>query len=338
MCRNNVAPMAATSILCILLPTFRSMELPTNFNSDKTTTEQEVAARSRPAYQSSVWMMIRNCLGRCGESDNFGGSARGGGDGNGDDGSGAKGRGVSHIVVSSYQDGQDGNSMDDSEGYDRAAMDQLLRRRSAHVLRIMIEYERELLLKSAPPKGRKVVNSSPNDNSSDSAAQLAELWTKYVLCFEMLEMEIELHLVDQVWPTMLDLCVACGDGATTNGNGDRSDTLNRLPHLKWGDIMSLLNLVLLSDAPTLRKLGLFRFLSGHAGVANTVPQSKSLEEETKNEDKGKDSVFMKNPKSKYKIKKNSGAKGLVSLFTMFMTLSLSLLNCYYYYLMFFLPL
>ena len=34
---------------------------------------------------------------------------------------------------------------------------------------------------------------------------MVALWKKYVLCYEALEMEVEVHLIDQIWPTVLEL-------------------------------------------------------------------------------------------------------------------------------------
>jgi hypothetical protein len=131
---------------------------------------------------------------------------------------------------------------------------------------------------------------------------------KYVLVFEMLEMEIELHLVDQVWPTMKELAsqVTCTSQKDHNIN-DESETeiLSHLPRLVWEDIASVLKRVLLSEAPTLRKLGLYRFLRGDSGVDINVPDTSTNEED--NEDESRDpNVFMNKPKSKSKIKKDAG--------------------------------
>jgi hypothetical protein len=79
-----------------------------------------------------------------------------------------------------------------------------------------------------------------------------------VTCFEALEMETESHLVDQVWDTVAEICV----GAVSLQNEPEE-----LPPITWEWISAMLARVLLSDTPVLRKLGLYRFLSGHAGIA-----------------------------------------------------------------------
>jgi len=278
---NDVAPMVATSILCIILPTFRKMELPTTLQHDNESMEKELFCR--PAYSSSVWHLIRKGLGRFGETDNFGGSARNGGSGPLDD----------EAVDKIYGDGLFDITSPESR-------DQLLRRRCSHILRILLEYERVVVSKKAPAKG----SSQESGNSDDVARKLVDLWTKYVLCFEMLEMEIELHLVDQVWPTLIELCAACKNPSSFDDGGKEVEPILRLPSIVWDDIASVLSLVLLSDAPTMRKLGLFRFLGGYAGIESTV----TAKESGTVQNSVTESVYMKNPKAKYKIKKKTGIK------------------------------
>ena len=93
-------------------------------------------------------------------------------------------------------------------------------------------------------------------------------WKKYVLCFEALEMEEEAHLVDQVWDTAMDLCAACHSSMNHNEHdpilASHSDVI--IPSMSWEMVGSLFAKVFLSDSPTLRKLSLFRFLTGRAGV------------------------------------------------------------------------
>ncbi len=219
----------------------------------------------RPIYQPCIWKLIRNCLGRRGGS-NFSAET------NTVDGSGVGGRGTSLLSHTS-----------NNNGSDRVAMDQLLRRRSAHALRLMLEHERERLLQCMNGSrtndrkdkgGRKEQSQRKGGAFTDNDASLlrtVDVWTKYVLCFEMLEMEIELHLVDQVWATVKDItsevavAVAVDTGGEVGCNSSDGSILH-IPRLIWDDIGSLLSRVLLSDAPTMQKLGLYRFLSGHTGV------------------------------------------------------------------------
>lgn len=271
-------------MLCILLPKFREMELPivsigvgTNGSSEWNVNERLCC---RPAYQSSLWNLIRGCLGRCGDSNNFKGDSRG-------EGGDAGGRGSSLLSRGKGYDNDE-----ELESFDSFTMDQLLRRRAAHILRLLVEYERECTLKA---KGKQ---------RGDKEGNIDDTWMKYVLVFEMLEMEIELHLVDQVWETMTEL--ASQVTAKVNGGESGSEVLSRLPTLDWDDISSLLSRVLLSDMPTLRKLALYRFLNGQAGVEVKAPiQDISTKDGT--DDTTQDTMYMKKPKSKYKIKKDTGS-------------------------------
>jgi hypothetical protein len=128
--------------------------------------------------------------------------------------------------------------------------EQLLRRRGLHLLRLLVEENGQSLL-----------------------------WLKYVTCFEALEMETEQHLVDQVWDTVSEICVG----------SMRQEESKELPHLEWTWISAMLSRVLLSDTPVLRKLGLYRFLSGHAGIAinDTEVQLQTTTTKKKERDKKK---------------------------------------------------
>ena len=113
----------------------------------------------------------------------------------------------------------------------QVSMDQMLRRRGVYLLRLLVEH------------------------STDT------IWLKYVLCFEALEMETENHLVDQVWDTVAEICAAAA--------APREDKVQSLPSMTWDWISAMLARVLLSETPVLRKLGLYRFLSGHTGIQIT---------------------------------------------------------------------
>jgi hypothetical protein len=284
----DAAPMAATQMLCVVLPKLRGMDLPPDVIFAPATTPPSC----RPIYQRRVWNLIRHCMGRCGGS-------RGGRDGAIADatGGGRGGRGTS-LLSRPSSGGNNATNADEFAGgdweadectRDRASMDQLLRRRSAHALRIMLEHERTLMLRngssrdgSKSRKNKKTVNGEMKHqgNGEDESIRRREdieLWMKYVLCFEMLEMETELHLVEQVWTTVAEITSSIVDfRRPENGDDDmnKSLVLRRLPRMTWDDIGSLLRLVLLSEAPTMRKLGLYRFLCGHAGV--DVPPPKTV--------------------------------------------------------------
>ncbi len=285
--------MTATAILCILLPSFRGIELPTvsatagDKNHDASSSPPPPPCR--PVFQPSVWALIRQSLKRCGDTDSFGG----------EDGA-FGGRGTSLLSRGARDGGSTFGYDDEVSTYDRAAIDQLLRRRSAHILRLLIEYERDSLLRNGSKKKGKGKGRQQQQGSQDGSIdkqKRADMWMKYVLCFEMLEMEIEIHLVDQVWTTVKEL----SSEASRNKLGEGKEELsNELPSIVWEDVASLLCRVLLSDAPTLRKLGLYRFLSGDTGIQVT---SVATEEENQND---ASRTFMRKAESKCKVKKKSG--------------------------------
>mmetsp|Transcript_31827 Transcript_31827/g.64339 ORF Transcript_31827/g.64339 Transcript_31827/m.64339 type:complete len:1966 (-) Transcript_31827:24-5921(-) len=286
-CRNweSVAPMTATAILCILLPSFRGMELPTVPATGDNNDNHASSTVCRPVFQPSVWALIRQSLKRCGDTDSFGG-----------DGGDSGGRGTSLLSRGARDGGSSTFGYDDDVStYDRAAIDQLLRRRSAHILRLLIEYERDTLLRSGSKKKGKGKGRQGKDNQDGriDKQKRGDMWMKYVLCFEMLEMEIEIHLVDQVWTTVKELSSEASNLEGVN------DSTNELPLIVWEDVASLLCRVLLSDAPTLRKLGLYRFLCGDSGIQVT---SVATEEDQD----GNGRTFMRKAESKCKVKKKSG--------------------------------
>lgn len=110
--------MAATALLCVLLPTFREMELPSTIIVSPDCVDIKYC---RPIFQPRVWRLMRDCLGRCGGSATSAeaNTVNSGG-----------GRGTSLLSSGKIDD-----------RYDRSSMDQLLRRRSAHALRLMLEYK-----------------------------------------------------------------------------------------------------------------------------------------------------------------------------------------------------
>lgn len=100
-----------------------------------------------------------------------------------------------------------------------------------------------------------------------------------------------------MWPTMRELASRVVCDAQDKAS---DETLTHLPALVWEDIASVLKRVLLSEAPTLRKLGLYRLLRGDAGI-DVVETCEDAPNQ--NDD---DKVFMNKPKSKWKIKKDTG--------------------------------
>ena len=322
----DTVPMAATAMLCIVLPTFRAIELQQymmdppllSISGDNT-----MQLCSRPIYQRCLWTLLRHCMGRCGgvrgSSSRYDGTAINAAGGGG-------GRGMS--LLSSYD-----NADEDEEGYeyrDRASLDQLLRRRSAYALRIMLEHERDILLRSnnggsgdtlIKKSKKKIVGNNNEEIIRQRQLEDVNVWMKYALCFEMLEMETELHLVEQVWTTVVEITTQINEDRnnTNEDEEDDEDTDNlngppvlcRLPRPTWDDVGSLLRLVLASELPTMRKLGLFRFLSGHTGVETStgtvVTTSSSLIgigiRDKQDEDSTTNTIFMNSPNDKGSTKK-----------------------------------
>jgi hypothetical protein len=270
------------------------MELPTvpattgnnNDDDDVASSSPPPPPPCRPVFQPSIWALIRQSLKRCADTDSFGG----------EDGA-FGGRGTSLLSRGARDVSSNFGYDDDVSTYDRAAIDQLLRRRSAHIMRLLIEYERESLLRNGSRKGKgkgRQQQQGSQDGSIDKQ-KLADMWMKYILCFEMLEMEIEIHLVDQVWTTVKEL----SSEASMNKLVEGKELSNELPPIVWEDVASLLCRVLLSDAPTLRKLGLYRFLSGDTGIQVTSVATEGKQNEASR-------TFMRKAESKCKVKKKSG--------------------------------
>jgi hypothetical protein len=114
---------------------------------------------------------------------------------------------------------------------------QLLRRRGLYLLRILVEHEPEL-----------------------------SVWNKYVACYETLEMESTSHLIDQTWDTIADIA------STITVESERAlenpaALVTAPPCFSWQWLKVMLTRVLTSrDAPTIRKLSLFRLFTGQAGI------------------------------------------------------------------------
>lgn len=182
------------------------------------------------------------------------------------------------------------NPYSEESGIEDENVGQLVRRRSIHVLRLLIDKEYDDV-------------SSASSSNAGSQLQLLKskitIWKKYIICFEALEMEEEAHLVDQVWDTVIELCGACESSNNSSNKNDKDDRRSEmsLPSMSWEMLGSLFARVLLSDSPTLRKIGLFRLLTGRAGIAeNDDAQENNQEKDSKDNKKGK----KKNKKAKKK--------------------------------------
>ena len=162
----------------------------------------------------------------------------------------------------------------------------VVRRRALHILRLFVD----------------LGSVQQHVNTGDII-----LWIKYVMAYEALEMETEVHLVDQVWPTLIELCSVCA--ADTNDH-ESSHTTNHvtawLPALSWAWISALLGRVLYSDHIAIRKFALFRFLSGNTGIA--VPPTPPPNDVTTCKALHKEEIFLIKKQLTSKMRTKSGKR------------------------------
>jgi tRNA G18 (ribose-2'-O)-methylase SpoU len=142
-------------------------------------------------------------------------------------------------------------------------VDQMVRRRAIHILSIVIDKKYHEM--KAKEKGGDHDHDNDDADADEEDRMRIDTWKKYIMCFEALEMEVEVHLVDQVWSTVVELCAACV-GRDTSSNGPGNATHYMLPKIAWDWVGALFARVLMSHSPTLRKLGLFRLFLGEAGI------------------------------------------------------------------------
>jgi hypothetical protein len=121
------------------------------------------------------------------------------------------------------------------------------------------------------------------------------------MCFETLEMEIEQHLIDQVWDAVAELCV---EAAVTP---EAKETPSLPPPMSWEWLDAMFSRIFLSETPTLRKLGLFRFLNGNAGI-----QIHQQKKEANYIDERK-LALQQQPKKKHSIKSKKTEKSKAPL-------------------------
>mmetsp|Transcript_24347 Transcript_24347/g.53793 ORF Transcript_24347/g.53793 Transcript_24347/m.53793 type:complete len:1948 (+) Transcript_24347:175-6018(+) len=266
-CRNwkDAAPMIATGILCSSIQGLAAYNLSSSPLSGSTTTDGKIPL----SHSTFLWEFIKTTLQRMGDGQQ-GGMKTGG----------------SFASTGLAADA------------DAAAIDQILRRRAIHILRLLVEYEEKNRM-SASAAGRELVLT----------------WKKYVLCFEALEMENEVHLVEQVWPTTTELCDACSKSEVLLSSTSASHC-DGVPPMSWDWIGSLLARVFQSDSPTLKKLAIYRFLVGDAGVSasaakvdpSAAVQAPSAPEEQPAMESAKSKKEKKRKDKVKKKKKGGGAK------------------------------
>ena len=160
--RLRTAPSVASAVLCVIIPKLHSslITLPTEITSGDSESSQE---RVRLIYQPLLWAFLRLNL----KSSDDIGAHYGGMKGGAGFGSNSRGGGID--LSSPYDN--DGE-MEDSD------VESLTRRRSIHMLKLIIEQEYEV---------NKVLQRSADSEQTWSRILV---WKKFILCFENLEMEV----------------------------------------------------------------------------------------------------------------------------------------------------
>jgi tRNA G18 (ribose-2'-O)-methylase SpoU len=147
-------------------------------------------------------------------------------------------------------------------------VDQMVRRRAIHILGLVIS-EQEAKHKNLVRQDESCQRNIHNDLHLERIF----LWKKYVLVFEALEMESEVHLVNQVWDTVYELCNSCVTNFKPNDISAEDDGSILRP-MTWEWLSSLFDRMLKSESHMVKKLGLYRLFAGKAGI-NAVHESKS---------------------------------------------------------------
>ena len=243
-CRTweKAAPSVASALLCILAGSIHDLTLtiPESYRDS-------IETSATLSEMRIFWEFLQTCL-SSGSDDNS----------KMDSTKGMRGGGgftQTKKQKNPYQDG----TVEDTD------VDQMVRRRGIHILSCVMEAET-----------RKCKSALKNDISNDEQQMWKaynnriNLWKKYVMVFEALEMEVEVHLVEQVWGTTLELCRTCVDSKKVNLKQDS------LPQMTWEWVGSLFSRVLMSDSPTLRKLALFRMTRGEVGFKATHDADETM--------------------------------------------------------------
>jgi tRNA G18 (ribose-2'-O)-methylase SpoU len=148
-------------------------------------------------------------------------------------------------------------------------VDQMVRRRAIHILGLVISEQEEVHQKN-------VRQNEPNQRyiHNDLYLQRILLWKKYVLVFEALEMESEVHLVNQVWDTVYELCNSCVASFEANIDLSTEDDNSIMRPMTWEWMSSLFDRMLKSESHMVKKLGLYRLFAGKAGI-KAIHESKA---------------------------------------------------------------
>ena len=242
--QSQQVALVVSAVLCSMLPSLWTRELPVVVvSSDDTTTQPQ--QHSLAIHQSLLWKLILYSL--------------------------QQGMTFANLKRGGFQTS--------------VSMDQMLRRRGLYLLGLLIEHDRE-------------------KNTT---------WQKYVLCFEALEMETEPHLIEQVWETVAQVCAAASSETHTQQQQESLDS-SGVPSMSWEWISALLARVILSDTPILRKIGLYRFLSGHTGISMSSSNETSTDTPVQDDSAlNNNNNNNKQAKKKPSKKKGKGAKSSAAL-------------------------
>ena len=273
--------LSTTSILCTILPVLLDRNLPIPDTHQDTAVGDIMATATRAKEQTCLWELIHTCLRQ----------------------------GIPRPPVK--------QTNADVAVHQQS---QMLRRRGLFLLRLMLPSDADddganSAMKKTNSKGKsgkgKADKSSKGKGkakNNNCAAQSKEdpfilQWKKYVLVMETLEMETQHHLIEQVWETLVEIFTASHEQEQQRlqQGASAAATPTTPPPMTWHWTQLLLSRVLTSyDEPIIRKLALYRFLNGQAGIAIVDPSAAA----TTNDD---DSKATKASKKGAAAKKNRGA-------------------------------
>ena len=117
--------------------------------------------------------------------------------------------------------------------------EKMIRRRALYMLQTIIQHQQ----------------SSSNTNT------IVGSWNIYVNCLDALEMEMEVHLMDQIFPILVELTST----------------------LSWEWVQILYKCVLTHENPSIQKWALYRLVTGDAGISIITKQSISVVKEDNND-------------------------------------------------------
>ena len=245
--------LSTTSILCTILPVLLDRNLPIPDTHQDATASVDLSTATKAQQQTCLWELIHTCLRQ----------------------------GIPRPPVK--QTNADVVLHQQS---------QMLRRRGLFLLRLMLPSDSDEdgsgAMKKANSKGKAgkgktdKASKGKGKGKKNAAADTKEnpfilQWKKYVLVMETLEMETQHHLIEQVWETLVEIFTASHEQEQQRLQQDTSTAATPTPPpppMNWHWTQLLLARVLTSyDEPIIRKLALYRFLNGQAGIALVDPSA-----------------------------------------------------------------